>query len=163
MKTTRDKTPEQALTTLEWLCSKMERSTGDARRSLYRWGVKDIEQQDRIIAKLIENRYIDDSRYAAAYVRDKVISGRWGEAKIRAALGAKGVARETINSALADNFDSKSVNSKLENSLRKAYEKELPRADDSYKLRAKLFRRAAGQGFDIDTINTILSRLFNEQ
>lgn len=140
----------------------MERSTWDARRSLYRWGVREREEQEAIIAKLIENRYIDDNRYAGAYVRDKVISGRWGEAKIRAALRAKGITKNIIDSALADNFDSKSVASKLESSLRRAYEKELPKAENSYKLRAKLFRRAASQGFDIDTINTILEKLFND-
>ncbi len=159
----KSKTPEQALSTLEWLCSKMERSASDARRSLYRWGITECRMQDCIIEKLRTDGFIDHRRYAGAYVRDKMIGGRWGEAKIRAGLRAKAIESYIIDEAIEQNFEKENADTKLETNLRRQYEKEKPKAENNYKLRAKLFRRAASQGFDIDTINAILERIFNEK
>ncbi|MFI3286842.1 MAG: regulatory protein RecX [Rikenellaceae bacterium] len=155
------KTPEQALKTLEWLSAKMERCTSDTRRSLYRWGITERETQDRIIAKLTSDGFISDSRYAGAYVRDKMLGGKWGEAKIRAALKAKSIATDIIEQALEENINKETLNHKLENNIRKHYLKEAPREENLYNLRAKLFRRAASQGFDIEEINSIISKIIN--
>ncbi len=155
------KTPEQALQTLEWLSAKMERCTSDVKRSLYRWGITTKEEQEPIIDKLTSDGFVSDSRYAGAYVRDKMLGGKWGEAKIRAALKAKSIAPEIIEQALEENINKETLNQKLENSIRKHYLKEAPKEENLYKLRAKLFRRAASQGFDIEQINAIISKIIN--
>lgn len=156
------KTPEQALRTLEWMSSKMERCSSDVRRSLYRWGITSHEEQQPIIDKLTRDGFVNDSRYAGAYVRDKMLGGKWGVTKITAALRAKAIPTEIINQALEENINHEELSSKLEQRIRKHYDKEKPKADSPYALRAKLFRRAASQGFDIEEINTILSKIFNE-
>ena len=61
------KTPEQALRLLMNLCAKSEKCTSDARKALYRWRV-DPSAHESIIRKLTEQKFIDDTRYAAAYV-----------------------------------------------------------------------------------------------
>lgn len=157
------KTPQQALETLEWLSAKMERCSDDVRRSLYRWGITQPNEQQAIINKLRDTNYINDQRYAAAYVRDKLIGGKWGETKIRAGLKAKRIDNEIINIALAENIDQNKLNTKLETNIRKHYLKEKPKVENSYILRSKLFRRAASQGFDIEEINRIIERIFNEE
>ncbi len=161
-KTQKVKTPQKALETLEWLSSKMERCTFDVRRSLFRWGVSDTQIQNDIIAKLQRDGFLSDSRYAGAYVRDKLISGRWGEAKIRAGLRAKGISSEIINRAISENVESDKLNEKLEQNIRKHYNKEKDKAENTYALRTKLFRRAASQGFDLDEVNSIISKILNE-
>lgn len=157
------KTPQQALETLEWLSAKMERCSEDARRSLFRWGIKDREEQQKIIKKLEDTNFINDSRYAGAYVRDKLINGRWGEAKIKAGLRAKFIDNEIINTAIAQNIDTQKLQLKLEENIRKHYLKEKPKTENAYQLRTKLFRRAASQGFDIEDINNAIAIIINEE
>ncbi len=161
-KTPKVKSPTQALATLEWICSKMERCTSDVRRSLYRWGITSTEEQEEIIEKLRSAKFIDDSRYADAYVRDKLITGRWGEAKIRAGLRAKGIAPSTIEDALSNTINPEELNHKLRISIERHYQSEKSKHPDRYKLRAKLFRRAASRGFNMEQINNIIDKVLDE-
>ena len=84
----RDKTPDEALAALMRLCARAEKSEGDARRLMRGWGVaeKDAEQ---VLGRLVRDRFIDDSRYAEAFVREKLRLSGWGEYKIRTALERK--------------------------------------------------------------------------
>lgn len=156
------KSAQQALASLERTCARMERAISDVRRSLYRWGITAADEQDVIIARLIDSGFVDESRYAAAYVRDKMIGGRWGVAKIRAALRAKGIDRELIEEAIEQNTDGRQIKKRLEVNIRKHYEREVDKAASKYALRVKLFRRAAMQGFEIEMINDIIDRLFDD-
>ena len=88
MRKKRDKTPDEALAALMRLCARAEKSEGDARRLMRGWGVaeKDAEQ---VLGRLVRDRFIDDSRYAEAFVREKLRLSGWGEYKIRTALERK--------------------------------------------------------------------------
>lgn len=156
------KTTQQALVSLERTCARMERAISDIRRSLYRWGITAPDDQDAVIARLIGSGFVNEQRYAAAYVRDKLIGGRWGVAKIRAGLRAKGIDRELIEEAIGENVDSSEVKAKLLANMRRQYERERDKTPSTYALRVKLFRRAAGQGFDIDLINDVIDRILND-
>lgn len=159
----RDKTPQQALDTARWLCSKMERTTVDIRRSLARWGVADTAIQDEILDTLVREKFIDHSRYAGAFVREKMSAGRWGLNKILYALQTKGIDRETANGAIAENYDQQSNIENLESDLRKRLEAEKKKAKNAYDLRSRLFRRAASRGYDFDHINNILNRILGDE
>ena len=98
MEVKRTKTPEQALRALMNVCAKSERAISDVRRSLTRWGVAP-EQHQPIIDRLVRERFIDEARYAEAYVREKLNLSRWGVRKIRAALKAKRIPEQTIDAA----------------------------------------------------------------
>lgn len=106
------KTPEQALRLLMNLCAKSEKCTSDARKALYRWGV-DPSAHESIIRKLTEQKFIDDTRYAAAYVREKATLSRWGSYKIRSGLRTKQISEETIAEAVAQ-LDAHDMSGKLE-------------------------------------------------
>ena len=67
----RDKTPEQAYAALIRLCARSEKSSGDALRLMQRWGVEPSARQG-VLQKLLADRFIDDNRYAEAFVRDKI-------------------------------------------------------------------------------------------
>ena len=95
----RTKSPEQALASLMRLCARAEKSEGDARRLMRGWGVAE-QDAEAVVARLVRERFIDDSRYAEAFVREKVRLSGWGEYKIRTALQRKGIRREVIEEAL---------------------------------------------------------------
>ena len=96
----RDKTPEQAYAALIRLCARSEKSSGDALRLMQRWGVKPSARQG-VLQKLLADRFIDDNRYAEAFVRDKIRLSGWGARKIRTSLRLKGIAAAIIDEALA--------------------------------------------------------------
>ena len=55
---------------------------------------------DEIIEKLIAEKYIDDERYAKAYVNDKFKFNKWGRIKMRHYLRQKGLSDATIEKGL---------------------------------------------------------------
>ena len=75
--TKRTKTPEQSLQSLMRMCARSERSSGDALRLMKRWGVAD-EDARKVLQRLQNERFIDDSRFAEAFVRDKINLSGWG-------------------------------------------------------------------------------------
>lgn len=151
----RIKTPDQALASLMRLCARAEKSEGDARRLMHGWGLNDGDAE-RVLARLVNDRFIDDSRYAGAFVREKMRLSGWGEYKIRAALQRKGVARETIEEALgaADRTGmAERLRTQLERKLR------LLHCETRYELKNKLMRYGLGLGYDYETVHETVAAL----
>ena len=138
------KTSAQALQSLMRLAARSEKSSGDALRLMQRWGVPEAERQG-VLDKLVENRFIDDSRYAEAYVREKSRLAGWGWRKISMQLKAKGISQDIIQEALTQ-IDSGDVQQRLQEKLRRKIK--TLKANSDYELRGKLFRYALSQGFD---------------
>lgn len=105
------------LSKLEWLakaqayCAKAEHCAADVRRKLYEWGLQDAEIKDFSpeegldIADFIEenlysDNFLDDARFCAAYVHDKVEYQSWGRLKIQAGLRALQLPESEISQAL---------------------------------------------------------------
>ncbi len=154
----REKTPEQALRSLMNLCVKAERSEFDVRRLLERWGIA-AEERQRIVDTLVRERFVDDRRYAEAYVREKVRFSGWGRFKIRAALRAKRIDESIIEEVLGQ-VDGASMREKLEHRLQMKMAR--TKARDEYDLRGKLLRYGAGLGFDTDTVLEVVEYLMAE-
>lgn len=149
VKQRRTKTPEQALTALMRLCARAEKSTGDARRLMRGWGV-DEPAQEEVLRKLIGQRFIDDVRFAEAFVREKVNLSGWGAYKIRAALSRKGIDRATIERALAE-VDPAQNAERLRQQL--ARKMRSVKAATAYELRTKLMRYGLSLGFDYESVS----------
>ena len=105
------------LSKLEWLakaqayCARAEHCAADVRRKLYEWGLQDAEIKDFSpedgldIADFIEenlysDHFLDDARFCAAYVHDKVEYQSWGRLKIQAGLRALQLPESEISQAL---------------------------------------------------------------
>lgn len=103
MKTPRErkaKSADEALAALMRLCARAERSSSDALRLMRTWGVPETDRAE-VLRKLTAGRFIDDARYAEAFVREKSRLGGWGAYKIRTALQRKGLDQQLIDTALA--------------------------------------------------------------
>lgn len=149
------KTPEQALSSLMRLCARAEKSSGDAQRLMKGWGVPAVEAR-KVLEKLQRDRFIDDGRYAAAYVREKTGLNGWGAYKIRRMLSAKGIARDIIDSALAG-IDSSASDDRLREMLeRKARS---VKAADGYELKGKLMRYGMSLGYGYEQVQEAVERI----
>ena len=69
-------------------CSKAEHCIDDVRQKLWTWKVP-TEEHDDIINTLIDNNFINEQRYAEAFVKDKFRFNHWGRIKISLMLRAK--------------------------------------------------------------------------
>lgn len=154
----RAKTPEQALAALMRLCARAEKSQNDARRLMRGWGVaeKDAEQ---VLGRLVRDRFIDDSRYAEAFVREKLRLSGWGEYKIRTALQRKGVSKERIDAALSQ-ADRPAMGERLAQQLeRKA---RTVKYTSQYELKTKLIRYGLSLGYDYEAVMDAASAMVRE-
>lgn len=104
MKASAPVTPERALARLQELCARSEQCTGEALERLRRMGLRGSVAHE-IVQQLVDQRFIDDERYARAYVRDKHLFARWGRIKIRQALRLKQLEREDIDTAINEEID----------------------------------------------------------
>lgn len=151
------KTPERALESLMLSCAKSERCISDIRRSLFRWRMNK-EDYDPIIERLVREKFVDEERYARAYVRDKMNCANWGRRRIELGLRAKGIPKEIIAEALKQ-IEPERQTEKLELILYRRLLRERDRAKSAYDLRTRLFRWAMGRGYDYAEIQRMLERI----
>lgn len=146
-------TPEKALVAAEKLCVKAEHSSGEIRLNLKRKGLSETDIE-AIIASLVNRRFIDDHRFAEAYVRDKAYFAYWGVNKIALMLRQKGVSRDIIDEAL-QSIDRE----RYTENLRRLIERKrsgLSAELSSYEANTRLFRAAASRGYEPDLIAGLL-------
>lgn len=140
---------------LKTLCAKSEKSTSDIRRSLMRWNIERSEWT-AIIAELTAEKFIDDRRYAAAYVRDKLNFSRWGAAKIRQGLYAKQIAPDIIAEAMAQ-VDPSQMTEKLEYALKN--KAKTVKSTSDYDLKMKLIRFGCSRGYSYDEVSDAVEKI----
>lgn len=116
----------------------------DVRLKLRQWGC-DYADEQRVIDALVENNFINESRYASAFVHDKLLYQGWGRMKIKAGLFAKHIDEEDIDNAL-NNIDEQTYFSVL----RKVAAKK--KTND----REQLIRFLLQRGFTYSELSTFL-------
>lgn len=142
-------TEADALNRLAAYCSVSEHCRADVREKLQKWGLS-AEATERIVSRLEEANFLDESRYAKAFVHDKLRFSGWGKRKIALALQQKHVARTTFQPFL-DALDAE----EYLQILRKALEQKartLKAEDGDYQRRLKLTRFAMSRGFSYEDI-----------
>ena len=146
------KTENEAYLALAALCAQAEHCQYEMLEKMRRWELPE-EAQARIMAKLVKERYVDDERYAQAFVKDKIRYNKWGRRKVEQALWQKRIDEEIRNSVLNDVDDEEylSVLSPLLKQKRKTI-----KAKNDYELNQKLVRFALGRGFTFDIIRQCL-------
>ena len=154
--TKKSKTAEQALQSLMRECARSERSSGDALRLMKRWGVSD-EDATKVLARLQSERFIDDSRYAEAFVRDKLNLSGWGAYKIKMALRTKGVSKEIIEEVVAPMLDETDMTERLEEIMQRKLR--TLKYSSTYDAKTKLIRFAVSRGYDIEQAIESASKL----
>jgi regulatory protein len=136
-------------------CSRREYCSDDIRNKLSLWGV-DNDDIGKILRILISDNFINESRYATAFVRDKFKYNKWGKVKISAHLRGKKVPQDIISSAL-ESIDN-DLYIKLLRELIEAHRKSV-KAKNQYDLKAKLLRYGLSKGFESNLLYDILNDL----
>ena len=145
-------TADEILYKLAARCSVSELCLSDIEAKLAKYDLTE-EEHTRILRHLVEEKYVDDARYAEAYVRDKYRFNKWGRMKIAQGLRMKGIDRDTIEGAMGA-IDEQEYLSILRDLL-KAKRKSTKGKSD-YEINGKLARFATGRGFEYAAIRKCL-------
>lgn len=94
----REMTFDEALERCRFLAAKGECCTFDLEQKMRNWGVQSADIQ-RVVESLIADRFVDNLRFAIAYVRDKTRFNHWGRVKTTLMLRQKHIDKQTINEA----------------------------------------------------------------
>ena len=146
-------TEQEAFLQLTTLCAQAEHCEKEMRDKLKRWDM-DESAQGRIIQRLISERYIDDERYARAFVKDKVRYNKWGRRKIQQALWMKRI-DEHIQQQVLDEIEEREYLEVLRPLLKQ--KRKSVKAQNDYELNQKLIRFALGRGFTFDVIRQCIN------
>ena len=141
----RQLTYESALARAASLCSRGEHAEAEMRRKLRQWGAE-TGDVDRVVEWLVDNGFIDNSRYAHAFVYDKSRFDLWGRVKIRHQLRLNGVAGDVVEEAMAEIDDDEYV----------ANLRTLTVADP-YKRKASLMRYGASRGYEPSLVLKVMA------
>ena len=135
-------------------CAKREYCTADVRRKALQRLEFDAAAAESVVSALVADGFVDDRRYAAAYAREKSALSGWGPVKIRAALLARGVARDVVVEALGE-VDPARASAKLE----KVLETKWRTLRDDPQGRLKLIRFALSRGYDYEPVRPLVERI----
>ena len=148
---------KKVLERLQRQCVRMESCTSDLYRKALKAMEGDAEAASRIVASLLEDRFVDDRRYAAAFAREKSSLQGWGPVKIRFMLRGKGIPDEIITGALHE-VDAEKAASKLDKLAADKYR--LLQGDPQCRL--KLLKALLSRGYAYDEVEASISRIMKQ-
>jgi len=144
---------KSALSKAMHLCSLREYCIEDIRAKLQSWKISESDS-DKVIAILEKENFINEKRYAEAFVKDKFKYNKWGKIKIRANLKLKKIPGEVITlvlSSIDQDLYRKTIEELLNGHRRSI------KAKNQYDLKGKLLRYGLSKGFESDLLYDILS------
>ena len=151
----RQQTYETALQKCAALCARAEHSAFEIRKKLYTWKMSkaDIE---RIKAYQYSSDFLNDCRFAEAFINDKARFDGWGRIKIRFHLKQHGIASEVIDEAM-EVIDEEEYISNMRMMLQQ--KNKLLREPDVHKRKQALARFATSRGFESSLFLPMLSEI----
>ena len=148
---------QQAFLKASALCSRREYCSFDIQQKLKNWGV-DTDTISIVLQRLVDEQFINDLRYATAYVRDKARLQHWGKQKISSYLHQKRILPEIIQLALTElkegTFD--------EAALKEAQKKlKSFKAYKPYEQKMRIIRFLVSRGYDYSLSKHIAEQILN--
>lgn len=148
--------PEYArcLSRLQKRCSKAEYCSSDVYRKALKALDGDAEAAARVLAALVEEKYVDDVRYAGAFAREKAGLQGWGPIKIRFQLRSKGISEDAIAAALEEVEPGRAAD-KLERLL--AAKARTLEGDPQFRL--KMLKFGLSRGYEYAVVEEALKKI----
>lgn len=146
----------EAKTKLEALCAYQERCQFEIDQKLISWGFYYDERQ-QLIADLISNRFLDEERFASAYVSGKFRIKKWGRIKIKSHLVQKHISNYSIQKGLKEIDGDEYWHTLLH--LAKKKSEDLRNEKESWTKKAKIMRFLQSKGYESDLIREAVETL----
>lgn len=145
-------TESEGKTLAERYCSGAEHCCLEVRAMLERHKAESADI-DRILKHLIREGYIDESRYADAFVHDKVRFAKWGRIKIAQALWQKRIPGDVADRAL-ERIDEDEYMTALKDVAESSYR--LSKGATEYERKMKTMKTVCGRGYEPSLVRKVL-------
>ena len=149
-------TPDQVLDKMAKYCAYQERCVKDVRDKLKTFDIPE-EEKAKILDYLLDNRFVNDERYAKAFVRGKVNQSGWGVNKIRFHLIQKDIDKNIIEEALGQT-DEEAYRQRLIEILET--KSKTVKAVNDFEKKRKLATYAMQKGFEGSLVWEVLKEYF---
>ncbi len=156
MKTQKSYTVDEATKALEHFCAYQERCHKEVEQKLY--DLKMIpEAKEKIILHLLQHNFLNEERFANAFVRGKFSIKKWGRIKIVSELKFKNISSYNIKFALKEINEEDYIIT-----LQKIAEKKLAliKEPNSFKKKSKLITFLISKGYETNLVYTVVNSLF---
>lgn len=140
--------PDQVLDKMAKYCAYQERCVKDVTEKLKTFELAQKEK-DEILDYLIDNRFVNNKRFAQAFVKGKVNQSGWGLNKIRFHLMQKGIDKEIIDEAL-QTYDEEAYRQRLIDILK--IKAKTVKAENDFEKNRKLAAYAMQKGFEANLV-----------
>lgn len=147
----------EAKAKLEALCAYQERCQFEIDQKLRTWGF-DGEDRMILISDLISNRFLDEERFASAFVSGKFRIKKWGRIKIKSHLAQKHISNHSIQKALKEIDGDEYWKALIHLAQRKW--NDLYREKDPWNKKVKLSRFLQSKGYEGDLIQDAIDSVF---
>jgi len=137
-------------------CAYQERCVKDVTEKLKTFEISEKDRKE-ILNYLIDNRFVDDKRFAFAFVRGKINQSGWGLNKIRFHLIQKGISKDIIDEALQA-FDEEAYRQRLLDILKT--KTKTVKASNDFERNRKLAAYAIQKGFEASIVWEVLKEVF---
>lgn len=137
-----------ALDKMAKYCAYQERCVKDVTDKLKTLELTEKERNE-ILNYLIDNRFVNNERFAKAFVKGKINQSGWGLNKIRFHLMQKGIEKEIIDEAL-ESFDEEAYRQRLVDVLKS--KAKTVKADNDFERKRKLAAYAMQKGFEANLV-----------
>ncbi len=144
---------EEFFVKASYYCSLSEHCVKKVREKLYDWETPK-EFIEPIIDRLLREDYINEERFARAFVMDKFRFNHWGRIKITTHLKALNISSEDISTAMQEINDEEYA--EMLDEIVEKKRKTIKKGTD-YEIRAKLLRHALSKGFEYEIIASKLN------
>lgn len=140
--------PDQVLDKMAKYCAYQERCVKDVTEKLKTFDLTQREK-DEILDYLIDNRFVNNTRFAQAFVKGKINQSGWGLNKIRFHLMQKGIDKEIIDEAL-QTYDEEAYRQRLIDVLK--IKAKTVNAENDFERNRKLAAYAMQKGFEANLV-----------
>ncbi|MCC6725345.1 MAG: RecX family transcriptional regulator [Saprospiraceae bacterium] len=145
----------EALVKLQRYCAYQDRCHNEVRTKLIEVGCYGQDLED-VMASLIEEKFLDEERFARSFARGKFRMKQWGRVRIQRELKLRQISDYCIRKAMEEISEQDYLNT-----LREVLEKRAEQIaeENDFARRAKLAQYAMSRGFESEMIWDLLKDL----
>lgn len=144
------------LNSLQRQCAKREYCQYDIFRKALKAFEGDRALAQRAVDDLAADKFVDDSRYAAAFAREKSRLNGWGPAKISFALRGKGISKAAISAALGEVDPDEAMKK-----MRSVLEVKCKALGEDPEKKLKLLKFGLARGYEYDALAPVVDELIS--
>lgn len=148
-------TPQQAKLKIASFCAYQERCQQEVRDKLYTYGLSGEEVED-ILSYMIEEGFLNEERFARAFVGGKFRIKKWGRNKILQELKLRQISPNCIKSGMKE-INAEEYWETLQGLVEKKWDN-LSDRDDFIRVQ-KVFRYLMSRGYEADIIQEAIEEV----